>query len=170
MKSETRRAKLAALLARGEDDEILKLASVPKQEHTFAQQQTSRDAEAVLGFVLTPKRFIKRLCRNCESQFYTDYSCVAYCSDSCRRHAMETLGIKWDPTKPPEQRWGNPVPLVIPGNTLEFLRKCLDLTQSQDIPLPEPLQELTHAPESNGHSPELPEFHGLLDLDLEFDL
>lgn len=137
MKSETRRQRMAQLLAEDDDDELLKLIQKEPektQEEINEEQAKSREAEAVLSFLRNPNLFVKRFCRQCHGEFFTDYGCVSYCSDPCRAAALHSMGIiNWDTKKPLEKRWGNPIPLIVGPETLVFLRQSLDLTaQDQD--------------------------------------
>lgn len=134
MKSDTRRARMAALIAEGEDDPIFDL--LPKDEPEEPQdvindrESKSRDAEAVLAF-LRGEYFTHKQCKNCEGVFLTSYANVGYCKDACRKEALHRMGIDWDSMKPLHERWGNKIPLVIPEDTLHQLydRLALSLTQ-----------------------------------------
>ena len=130
MKSETRRARMAALIAEGDDDPIFDL--LPKEEPEISQEEVnkvesnSRDAEAVLAF-LRQEYFTHKICKECEGRFLTSYGNVAYCKDACRIEALKKMGIEWDATKPLHQRWGKSIPLVIPEETLQILLERLTL-------------------------------------------
>lgn len=130
MKSETRRERMARLMAEGEDDELFDL--LPKvepekdQEELNDEQQRSRDAEALLTFLRDPNLFVRRECKKCHGEFYTDYGSVSYCKDFCRIAALKDYGIvTWDFKKPLHSRWGNPIPLIVGPDTLQFLRQSL---------------------------------------------
>lgn len=131
MNSDTRKARMASLFA-DEAPELVKLLPKEKtQEEKNAENAASREAEAVLA-LLRRTRFEKKICKECTGDFLTDYACVAYCSDRCRRAALRKFGIaEWDPAKPSEERWGYPIPLVIPPALMDHLRKCLDLPPLQ---------------------------------------
>lgn len=99
-KEERNRQKLAELFGLQEH-----VPAEPTQSYTIRQQNTSREAEAVLAYVDEPKKFTQRPCKWCESVFAADRGSVAYCSDDCRKHALAELGIVWDPNKDPRERW-----------------------------------------------------------------
>ena|ERR1051325_8626375 len=134
MKSETRRERMARLIAEGDDDPIFDLlpkeAPVIPQDQINEQESRSRDAEAVLAF-LRGEYFTHKVCKNCEGVFLTSYANCAYCSDACRKEIFHKIGIDWDPMKPLHERWGNKIPLVIPENTLHQLRDRLNLAFDQ---------------------------------------
>ena len=55
-------------------------------------------AEGVLLHLYNiPRTMLSKYCKECEETFSTRYQAVAYCSNSCRRKAMERVGIRWDP-------------------------------------------------------------------------
>lgn len=103
MKEEKKRARAADKLA-----ELFGL-----QEHlptelpspTIISNNKSREAEAVLAYMDSHKRFAQRPCKWCESTFASDRGNVAYCSDLCRQKALAELGILWNPNKDPRERW-----------------------------------------------------------------
>lgn len=81
------------------------------------------EAEAVLKFLEKPARFMQKQCgySECEKWFGTNYRAVGYCSDNHRIKALAQMGILWDPSKRPEDRWGGEPPLVIPPEALKVL-------------------------------------------------
>lgn len=116
MKAETAEKRLAKLL--GLED---KLEELTPKEPTAEEKVASHEAEAVLRFMYDPDRFTTRSCKNCELSFTVDYPCVAYCSDRCRKVALHEIGIEWDPTKSPYERWQGTVPLTVPPQALEIV-------------------------------------------------
>lgn len=129
MKSDTRRARMAALMAEGEDDELFEL--LPKeepeksQEEINAEETASREAESVLAF-LRGEVGRAKYCKNCDGLFFTSYGNVAYCGDPCRAEALKKIGITWDFTKPLHERWGKPIPLVLNSEMIERLEFALN--------------------------------------------
>lgn len=90
--------------------------------------QSSLDAEALLGYLRNPKEWTKpKPCLQCELTFVANRPSVGYCSDRCRKVALSELGLSWNPDKTPEERWGHPngVPLTVPPQVLDFLRGVL---------------------------------------------
>lgn len=154
MKRETRRAKLMELW---DDDE--EVVSVLKEEipkgalEQYQADEDSREAEAVLAFFRCPEYFHFSQCGQCSKPFLHTHGNIAYCSNRCRRKALEDDGILWDISKSPQERWRPkfvddlrprekerpedfvkrqnrlqsyyPVPLVIPSEAVEMLSKML---------------------------------------------
>lgn len=112
--------------------------AAPKIEITKAVVKEARankpnpfyEAEAVLLFLEKPARFLQKECKRkeCGEWFGTNYRAVAYCSDNCRIKELAAVGIEWDPSKRPEERWGGEEPLLIPPAALKAL---LALAQRQ---------------------------------------
>jgi hypothetical protein len=131
----------------------LETTAVP--ERTF---QKSLEAEGILLTLQSARLPVKaKKCKRveCEQVFATNYAYVGYCSDSCRAKDIERLtGIRWDPTKKMEQRWGteeNPsqLPIVISPQAIQMLKslyqQILALEENQDQPTP--IQKLTQIQE-----------------------
>lgn len=112
MKDDKRKERLAALLG-------LELPAEPTPEEIEAKNLVSREAEAVLAYVENPSGFRERECNNCGRVFAVNLGHVAFCSDHCRQVALESKGIRWDPTKKAEARWGGTVPLVVPAEAID---------------------------------------------------
>lgn len=93
------------------------------------EQDPSHEAEAVLTFIQSPRLFITKKCKRCKAAFSTNYKSVGYCSNTCRALALAELGIKWDPFKPLEVRWGGEPPLVISPEAMQTLMNLSSQTQ-----------------------------------------
>jgi hypothetical protein len=129
LREDKKRARLAALLGMEEPAE--------RTEHRpkVAAQNLSRDAESLIEFVDKPTTFARIACRVCGRDFLANRANVACCSDKCRAEELATLGIKWDWSKPPEERWyvssqGGKLsnePLVVPPAALKALMDALAL-------------------------------------------
>lgn len=87
----------------------------------YDRETDSREAEAVLAYVKDPQRFVKKLCKLCDGTFMVDRANVSYCSDRCRAKALDNIGIGWDRTKNPAERWDFQEPLTIPPQIVEPL-------------------------------------------------
>lgn len=101
------------------------------------QHDLIRQAQAVLFyFEAKGKGFRELPCRWCEQPFaYSwDVAGVQYCSIPCMVSALKDIGITWNPTKPPEDRWGRTIPAVVPPQALEILQ---DLVSIQEDPIPD---------------------------------
>lgn len=100
---------------------------VPKEPGppTAADEAASREAEAVLAYAESPEFFRARNCKRCDREFMVNMGSVSYCSDICREHTLADIGIVWDKTKPPEERWGLKVPLVVTPEALEIVNPLI---------------------------------------------
>lgn len=125
------------LLKHGIDNEIVEeaIAEAP----TF-QDAVSRQGEAVLLFLESPAKYTAKLCKRCKEPFGTNYRYVAYCTDTCRAHAIsEQTGVKWDWLKSEAERWGfKEPPLVIPPEAFKKLQQYIDVLQSRNLIETEP--------------------------------
>lgn len=106
-------AKLAALLqAVGKTEVEVKsheeYMEAAKEHRSLRPSLNSRDADAVLNMLHKPASFTWRPCKRaeCKQTFGTDYYGNGYCSDECRITDLKAMGIRWDPTKTDEERWG----------------------------------------------------------------
>jgi hypothetical protein len=73
-------------------------------------QDASREAEAVINYFRHPNQWLeygRQRCDNpkCNNVFMANRANVGSCSDACRAALCEELGLTWDWTKPPDQRW-----------------------------------------------------------------
>ena len=125
------RKKLAELLGVPFVEEEHKVAVVETVQRK--KENASREAEAALLYVADRRKFLQKECLNCGGVFAVNRQNVAYCSDTCRKHALERKGIIWDVTKNPEERWDFKEPLVVPPQVLEHLQ---DHVQSNSLPTP----------------------------------
>lgn len=113
MKDDKKRARLAELFGIEEH-----LPTEPEPSVTEKQETTSREAEAVIAYVHRPHEFKRVACKWCESVFAVNRANVAYCRDECRIKYLASIGIKWDPSKPQEERWDYVEPLTVPPQAL----------------------------------------------------
>lgn len=70
-----------------------------------AKENISREAESLIQFISAPQSFARITCRSCGQDFLVNRANVALCSDKCRANELAELGIEWDWSKAPEQRW-----------------------------------------------------------------
>lgn len=120
MREETKRAKLAELFG----------LEAPKNETppTVMQATASREAEATLAYVKEPEKFRKIECRHCGKTFAVNRANVSCCSDKCRAGELAALGIEWDFTRDPAERWVGDFfgePLTVPPAALELADRAL---------------------------------------------
>jgi hypothetical protein len=93
----------------------------------------SREAEAVLAYKENPEAFTERTCTHCGKRFAVNRARVANCSVECVAKELEGIGIKFDWSKPPEQRWGlryredklQDEPLIITEQPLDLIQQLL---------------------------------------------
>lgn len=133
--------------------ELLGLTLEQVKAHRRAQNADDklREAEAVLLFVEQPTAFILKECEQCGGQFMTTYKYVSNCSMSCRIKSLHKIGIEYDPTKTPEERWRRtriPTEYSIPPQALKVL---LDMAKSQSS---EPHAIPANIVQQNNDSPE----------------
>src|SRR6266542_3443486 len=109
---------IALLKAAGQDTSELERALVSESPEktrketavdivleTYRWEESQREAESVMALAAVQEKFCMKVCKWCERPFVTNYACVAYDKEECRALALAELGIKWEPNKPPEQRW-----------------------------------------------------------------
>lgn len=123
MRDNKRKERLASLLGIDLSD-----------DKTVENEAASRGAEATLAYLEAPSFFTEVECKRCGARFAVNMANVAYCSDTCRALTLQDLGIKWDKTKPAEERWGNNVPLVVPPAALEVTRSILEQPTQSAVP------------------------------------
>lgn len=93
-----------------------------------------REAQSVINYYESSgKGFKAQECKTCGLIFaYAwDVSAVSYCSIPCIDKALKNIGLKWNPTKPPEERWGRTVPAVVPPSALEILQSMDAILEDQ---------------------------------------
>lgn len=76
-----------------------------------------REAASVLDFHESMgDGFNQKTCKTCQQTFFYKWNskAISYCSVSCMSKALEAIGIKWDPSKLPEERWGPYIPSIVP--------------------------------------------------------
>lgn len=92
-----------------------------------------REAAAVLKYFEDKGTdFFEQVCKKCGKTYAYKwrYRGVAYCSIQCMKDALEEIGMRWDHGKPPHERWGRTIPVLVPPEALEILKDIL--------PSPEP--------------------------------
>lgn len=110
---------------------------LPKQVGPSAatkRADISREAEAVLAYKANPESFTERNCTYCGKKFAVNRARVSNCSVECVAKELEAIGIKWDWSKPPEQRWGlryrddkiQDEPLIITEQPLDLIQQILN--------------------------------------------
>jgi len=151
---ERKRQQLAALFGLEEH-----LPTEPTPTQQINQENKSREAEAVLEYYSSRQTFKPRPCKWCESVFAANRGNVAYCSDSCRQKALAEIGIIWDPSKDPRERWDLKIvlddgqlmlpqisrePLIVPPPALLLADKILE-SQVETPETPETLSETSES-------------------------
>lgn len=109
------------------------------EEPLESTEDLIRQAEAVLNyFVSEGKGFYTKKCGTCEEIFHFAWTSksVGYCSVQCAKKALEKIGLKWNPEKPPTERWGSIyLPAIVPpeaAKRIEFQPPPTPVEQSVD--------------------------------------
>lgn len=93
-----------------------------------------REAQAVVNwFESRGAGFESETCRWCKLPFEYSWNVkgVKYCSVRCMDHYLQSIGLKWNPSKPPEERWGKTIPAVVPPAALSNLQDLIDTLEAQ---------------------------------------
>jgi hypothetical protein len=103
-KEQRRREQLAALFGMEQPE---KLTGPTRKQRS---EDASREAEAVINYFRHPNQWLeygRQRCDNpkCNNIFMANRANVGSCSDACRAVLCEELGLTWDWSKPPDQRW-----------------------------------------------------------------
>lgn len=101
-----------------------------------AAERISLEAEAVLFFLQRAGRgvFKDNICKWCKEPFMHTYSNVAFCTDNCRKLAMEHAGLDWNPHgRTDYERWGGKVRKVIGVEATERLQEWLVLNPGMAV-------------------------------------
>lgn len=138
------RKKLAAILGLEVEEEVIVESASEAQQRK--REDASREAEAVIFFVQDRRKLLQKECKLCGGVFAVNRQNVAFCSDECRKRWLDKIGIVWDPTKNPEERWEFKEPLVIPPQTLQPLLDHLESHQEIErvVEEPEPQPQETY--------------------------
>lgn len=89
-------------------------------------------AQAAISYYDTKARdFYKRLCDECHLEFAYAYPVhtVRYCSIPCISRALEKRGLRWNPERSLEQRYGRFAPATVPPQALALMP---DFTEEQE--------------------------------------
>lgn len=117
-----------------------------------AKDNISREAESLIQFVSAPQSFARITCRSCGQDFLVNRANVALCSDKCRANELAELGIEWDWSKSPEQRWyvnsqhgrSTNEPLVVMPTALRALETAYLLWGKEVVKVPTLDEENLH--------------------------
>lgn len=123
MSDEIRKQRLAEALG---IEYVPPVADTPEVKE--AKALASREAEAVLLYTENPKKFVEKMCLECHRPFAVNRTSIGYCSDACRKVALEARGLIWNVSADdPKERWSSgragPEPLTVPPVVLELLRE-----------------------------------------------
>jgi hypothetical protein len=151
-------AKLAAALKNAgfdpgiKADEIEQVAAEVKS--SLVKTPTFFEAEAALLLFQKPKHMIIKKCRRCRDPFASSYRSVAYCGDVCRQKQLfELTGIRWDPHKSDEERWGGEPPLIVPPSLLKRMLELVaenQYVESSSTTPSEPFEQFEEALSDKG--------------------
>jgi hypothetical protein len=107
----------------------------PKIPLAVSRSESSRQAEAAILYAEGIAGFIRKDCKNCGLKFAHTPGAVAFCSDSCRAQDLARIGIDWDWTKPPEERWTVKEPLVVPPKAVHLIDEVTDVRDNDKCPV-----------------------------------
>lgn len=139
MKEETRLKRLQAKAAAAFGVVLPPAVEPITDQQLKANQDVSREAEAVIAYINDPRKFIQKECDSCGGTFAVNRGNVARCSDDCRTRWLARRGIIWDPNKDPSERWDFREPLVILPQVLSPLLE--NLSHHQEVVVHEELQD-----------------------------
>lgn len=100
---------------------------VTEPEETVSDKM--REAQSVINYYETKGAgFKEKPCKFCGLIFAYSWNVgsIGYCSVTCAASALKEIGLTWDPSKPPEMRWGQFVPAVVPPQALDLLKDQVD--------------------------------------------
>lgn len=83
-------------------------------------------AQAVLNyFKVNDGKWVVKVCDNCGLKFTYRWNIdgIKNCSVPCMAEALRKLGLKWDPNREPERRWGQYVPAIVPPAALDIIQQ-----------------------------------------------
>lgn len=112
--------------------EIARLFQVEIKAPLETINDLMREAQAVINYFETGGAGFKDVsCKYCGLTFaYSwDVQGVRYCSVPCMDGALREVGLKWNPTRPPAERWGKTVPAVVPPAALQNLQDLLGIPE-----------------------------------------
>lgn len=91
---------------------------------------------AALYFEVRGHGFRHAMCETCNRRFAYAWNVagVKCCSVICMAKKLENMGLKWDPHREPERRWGQTVPAIVPAYALENILQVLAGAQEDQQP------------------------------------
>lgn len=125
-------AVLSQLFAANGQQEIPKLEDIQSNEHP---DDVRLEGEAVARFIENPQEFKVKKCKRCNSTFAANQLPVSFCSNACVIKHLAEIGIRWDPHRSPQERFGFwPAPLRVPPQFLAALRDTMTESDSHFLP------------------------------------
>lgn len=126
-------------------DRLLKEASAYLGKEVKLPDETTDDkvaeAQAVVNYLEAPQTFKEKICKHCGEPFLYRWNrdAIAYCSIQHMADSLRELGLVWDPSRDPHERWGRVLPEVVSASAVACLR---DTQEAQADPLQYTLFEL----------------------------
>jgi len=126
------KVKLQRLLAKASQHAGVKL-DIPDE----TVSDVLAEAQAVADYIDAPETFKRKTCANCGDPFAYKWArdSISTCSVQCMRLLLESKGLKWDPTRSQESRWGRPIPQVVPASALRLIEDQCDNSEVLTDPL-----------------------------------
>ncbi len=119
----------------------LELPDSIKVEPTASPVSKSIQGDSVLIFLDEKgKGFKREVCPECKQVFAARYlyrTKGLLCSDECRIASLAKRGIRWDPTKEPNERWQRRVPIIVPPQALALIdeeERTQSISESTELP------------------------------------
>ena len=94
-----------------------------------------REAQSVINFFKSNGKNFRFLdCKQCNNTFSYAWNIegVQYCSITCMKNYLSSIGINWNPNKTPSERWGNTIPAILSPEALKAVILALN---NQDSPI-----------------------------------
>lgn len=134
-KKENVLAKVAEFLGKEPEEFIKEVTPLEISDDFMREAQSSLDYFNSRG-----AGFKTKICKRCEEPFSYSWNVdsIAYCSIYCMSKALEAIGLKWDPYKPPMERWGKTVPKVVPSPAKKILDELIT-DERDDVQEDQPL-------------------------------
>lgn len=141
--------KLAALLG----------MDAPPPKDKASEHESTMEGEAALEYFENPRTFKEKKCKHCGREFATRGAPVAYCSNPCRIKTFEErMGVRWQPDRSLEARWGfYGEPLILGPEALQTIKAVHEAQPEPDSlgPIIDEWPGYGDSPEPEGHRVEL---------------
>lgn len=142
LKKETKLERLKAQLREAldlDEDATSEIFDLPAP--TENKDDLAREAQAAINYFYSGGNGFKdKECKNCGETFAYAWNVdfISMCSLHCLRESLEKIGIKWDHTKPPSERWGfvarGYIPATVSPEALQTLKSTMNEVREVQLP------------------------------------